>query len=226
LRTAPIPLPAPCDPVRGRLQRAINHSRHRARTIGLALWAAALAVFAVHTTGIGIADPTHFSMLDSWLIGLGCIGCPIMVLRDLAARINLQVFEVVAVFCTALAMLLTALILGGALHYNTLDATFALILPLAAAIQATNAYDGEVHARRREQRARRRARLEILAEQYAQSHAALAGLDRLEAMSVEDLEDLVDTAITLIAEKRGEAHILHLPSPAERRRAKQRLDPA
>jgi hypothetical protein len=165
-------------------------------------------------------------MLDAWLIGLGCVGCPLMALRDIAERINLQVFEVATVFCAALAILLTALILGGALHYNTLNATFGLILPLAPAIQAFNAYDGEVHARRREQRAYRRGRLEVFAEQYAQGHAALAGLDRLEAMSADDLEDLVDTAKALIAEKRGEAHVLHLPSPAERRRARQRIDPA
>lgn len=195
-------LTTPTEPVRGRIDRAIHSARRHARTVGLTLWAAAGTVFALHASGTAFPDSTRFAMLDSWLIGLGCLGCPLMALRDLERRINLQVFGAVTVFCVALATLLTALILGGALRGDTVDDIFALILPLAPAIQALNATDGEVHARRREAAAHQAGREDAVAAQVDQARAALAGLSHLEEMSVGDLYMLAEVVSGLIEKKR------------------------
>lgn len=179
------------------------------------MWGAAGTVFAVHASGLGLPDPTRFAMLDSWLIGLACVGCPLMALRDLERRINLQVFAGVTVFCVALAVLLTALILGGALRNDTVDDIFALILPLAGAIQPFNAWDGEVHARRRENVAYRSGRDDATAAQIDLRYAAMAGIDRLEAMAPDALEAHIEYACGILEAKRCEQAPHRLASVVE-----------
>lgn len=193
--------PAQADPARGGLVPAVDAIRRNAWVIGLGLWAAAGIVFGVHASGAALPDPTRFAMLDSWLIGLGCLGCPLLPLRALARRYNLQAFILVAVFCAALAIMQTALILSGLLHYNTLDATFALILPLAAAIQPFNAADAELHARSREAVAYRLGRQDGTAGLIDLHHAALAGMDRLEGMSPAELDAHIEIAQRILAAK-------------------------
>lgn len=183
--------------------------------IGLLLWAAGAAVLAIHSTGLGLPDPTRFAMLDSWLVGLACLGCPLMALRAFTQRIRLQAFAAVAVFCLALAVLLTVLILGGAMHPDTLNGTFEVILPLAAFIQAANAYDSEVHARRREAVAEQAARTDALAERLEAHYRAVANLDRLDAMGVGELGMLIEVASGLRNAKLCEHGPLRLvPAPA------------
>lgn len=228
LSTTALPeLHAPSEPVRGRLERALNYARRHATVGGLLLWAAAGAVFAVHATGVGLPDPTRFAMLDSWLIGLGCVGCPLMAVRDLGRRINLQVFAMISVFCVALAILLTALILGGSLRDNTLDDTFALILALAGAIQLFNAYDGELHARRREVAARQAGREAALSVEVDARYRALSGLERLGQKSVDELVELAGIIDGIIQARRSDYRPLHLvATPGSRSQALRQSPPA
>lgn len=202
MSTAPSPdLPAPTDPVRGRAARAIDFNRRYAWLTGLLLWAAGAAVLAIHSTGLALPDPGRFAMLDVWLIGLGCLGCPILPMRSLGRWLKPQTCILVAVFCFALALLLTALTLGGALHTNALDDTFRVILPLAGGIQAINAADAEVHAVRRAQDSYRQGRRDVVLAQVDQRYAALAGLSQLEAMGPAELEALIDTAHSVLETK-------------------------
>lgn len=204
---------APHDPVRGRIRGAITNARRHATTAGILLWAGAGAAYAIHATRTGLPDPTRFAMLESWLIGLGCIGCPLLPLRALARRVRLQAFQAVALVFAALTILLTGLILGGALHYNTLDATFAVILPLAVAIQAVNAADAETHAQRREQASYRAAREDATAAQIDVRYAALANLDRMQAMTVDELAVIIETARGFMDDKQSDQSLTVVPMP-------------
>lgn len=204
-----------------RFELMVNTVRRRAWIAGILLWASGAALLALHSTRTAMPDPSRFAMADIWLIGLGCIGCPVLPLRALGTRLTPAVCITASVAAFALALLLTVLIVGGALHPNTLDATLEIILPLAAGIQTANAADGEIRARRREQRARRQARLEVMGEMYTERHTTLATLEQIEQMPEEDLEALVDAVTDLIARRRADTHVLHLPSPANRRRSRQ-----
>jgi hypothetical protein len=202
-----------------RIRRAIDFHRRHAGHVGLGLWVASAAVLAVHSTGEAFPNPTRFAMLDAWLIGLGCIGSPLLALRTLGRWLQPEACRGIAICAFTLALVLTALTIGGALHFNTLDGLFAVILPEAAGIQALNAAEAEVHARLREERAYRRGRLDTLAEAFAQRQAALAGISHLEDMSVAELEDLEGKIAALLDEKRAGAPALRLlPRPPRSRR--------
>lgn len=202
---APAARTAPNEPVRGRLSGAIEYARHYAATGGILLWGAGAAVLAVHSMGMGLPDPTRFAMLDSWLIGLACLGCPMLALRSLGRWCKPQTCMMIAVACFALALLLTVLALGGAMHPNTLNGTFEVILPEAAGIHAINAADAEVHAARRESAAYERGYGNALTALTDQRCAALASLGRIEGMTageLGELRELIDIAEAALAADR------------------------
>lgn len=79
----------------------------------------------------------------------------------------------------------------------------ATILPLVVAIQALGAAGSEASARRRETAdAYQRGREDTVAGEVGRRRAALAGLDRLEAMSPAELEEVIDTAGAILDAKR------------------------
>lgn len=222
----PLNLPTQLNPVRGRTERAVSYGRRHAWQTGLLLWAGAAAVLGIHSSGIALPDPARFAMLDAWLIGLGCLGCPILPMRSLGRWFSPQTCMMVAVFCFALALLLTALTLGGALHFKPLIATFALILPEAAGIQSINAADAECHAVRRERLAYRRGRVEALAEAIGQRQAVLAGYGQFGAMAVGDLCAVTEPADGAIDNGAPGATILQLSAAANGHRRHPRNHPA
>jgi len=206
--------PAQGEPVRGRFARTFGYLRHRPWIAAAALWAAAATVLALHSTRLALPGAARFAMVETWLVGLGCIGaigCPILPMRGPARCLTPQTCRLIAASCFTLALVLTVLTLGGALHFNAISGVFAVILPEAAGIQAANAADCEVQTARREAFAYQRGRLESAAEREDARCAALAGLDRMEAMSVEQLEALVCLAAKLLESKR--------PAPGVRRLA-------
>jgi hypothetical protein len=203
-----------CEPVRGRIGRTINLHRRHAWILGLALWVGATVTLAVHGTGVGLPDATRFALLDTWLIAAGCAGCPNLALRSLGKYLTPYVCGVIAAMLASAAVLLTALVIGGQMHPLPGTATFGLILLLAGALQALNAAAAETAAAGREKRAARAGRLDALASTYAQSRAALAGIDQLAAMTVAELEALAEAVETLIEVKCSVAAPLHLLPPA------------
>jgi hypothetical protein len=206
---------APSEPARGRYDRAIDFTRRHAAAGGLALWAGAAAALAIHSTGTALPDPTRFAMLDCWLVGLGSLGCPVIALRPLGCWLKPQACMLIAAFCFAVALLLTALTLGGALRFNTLDDTFALILSLAVAIQSVNAADAELHGAGRRAAAYQAGRTDEAAEQLEVRYRAVANLDRLDAMGVGELGMLIEVASGLRNAKlcdRGALRLVPAPS--------------
>ena len=67
-------------------ERLVERSPRATWFTGLAFWGAASVALALHAYHLALPDPVRFSMVDSWLIGLGCLGCPVLALRTLGRR--------------------------------------------------------------------------------------------------------------------------------------------
>lgn len=217
--------PAQSDPVRGRIDTATDFTRRHAAAGGVALWAASCAVLAAHCSGLALTDPVRFAMLDSWLIGLGCLGCPLLALRAMGRWLTPSSCWLIAAFCFAIALLLTVLTVTGAVHFHTLDATFAVILPEAAAIQAVNAADAERRGARRAGSAYRAGREDVLTEEVDVRCRALAGLERLAGMSVGELTELGGIIDGMLETQCADHRVLRLVAPGGRARASRVLPP-
>ena len=190
--------------------RLIERSPRATWGAGLALWGASALALALHAYNIAFPDPTRFSMLDSWLIGLGCLGCPILAMRAAGRRLTTTACFFVSGVTFALAALLTGLTLVGEMHPKPLDATFGLILPLALAIHAFNAADVELCAQRRERAAYESGRIDALTDTLELRYAALAGVDRLDEMDLPALKTLADIVAAHITARSSEQRGLHL----------------
>ena len=137
----------------------VEHLTGRAAGLVAALlWSAAVVCLILYAHS-RILGPTDFSMVESWLIGLGCIGAPIVALRLLGRFLTPVTALCVAGMLTACAGMLTVLVVTGQIRVAPIVAIFALILPEAGAIHAVNAADSQVKI----EQARRRGRLEGLA---------------------------------------------------------------
>lgn len=189
----------PSEPVRGRIQRFKDFNRRRAAAGGLLLWGAAGAALAVHSTGLALPDPMHFALLEIWLIGLGCV----LALRSLD-RVAQPTSKTISLVCFAVALVLTVLMWGHALRFQTLDGTFAAIIPLAIGIQSAINAEAKARGERREQAVRQEGREEEAARQIDVRYAALAGLDRLERMTPAELGVVIDTAQRILGVKLAE----------------------
>jgi hypothetical protein len=199
-------------------ERLLIRSPRATWSTGAALWGAGALALALHANHVALPDPVRFSMLDSWLIGLGCLGCPVLALRALGRRLTPTACLFIGGIMFAFAVMLTALILAGEMHPAPLDATFGLILPEALGIHAVNAADVELRAARREQAAYQRGRIDVLTETLEQRYAAAAGLERLEQIDLPHLRALADIVAAHIAARESEPRALHLVSqPGENR---------
>jgi hypothetical protein len=199
-------------------ERLIERNPRTTWSTGLALWGASALALALHAHHVAFPDPVRFSMLDSWLIGLGCLGCPVLALRALGKWLTPTTCLFIGAIMFALALLLTALTLTGEMHPAPLDATFGLILPEALGIHAVNAADVELRASRREQAAYREGRIDALTDTLDERYAALAGLDRLGHMELPALEAIADIVAAHIAAHGAEPRSLHLVAqPGEHR---------
>lgn len=195
-------------------ERLIEHGPRATWSTGLALWGAGALVLALHAYHLALPDPVRFSILDSWLIGLGCVGCPVLVLRAPGRRLTPTAFLFIGGIMFAFAVLLTALTLTGEMHPNPLDATFGLILPEALGIQAVNAADVELRAQRREAATYRSGRIDALTDTLEQRYAVVAGLDRLGKMDLPRLRALADIVAAHIDALEDEPRGLHLVAQA------------
>jgi hypothetical protein len=103
------------------------------------MWVLAIALltlFARHDLAVGAMG---FTLGECWLIGLGCVGQPMLALHLLGTEPSPRACERVAVGSYTAAGLVTVLLACGQMHDKVLIAVFLLILPLAFAIQSGNA---------------------------------------------------------------------------------------
>jgi hypothetical protein len=105
------------------------------------LWPAAFGVFIGHVTGVFLAGARGFTLTIIWLIGLGCLGAPFFGVRILGSRLSPFACRVLAAALGSVTVLLSVLFMDGEETPNTITMCFALILPMAAAIQSYNAAD-------------------------------------------------------------------------------------
>lgn len=192
------------------IERLLDRSPRATWSTGIALWGASAIALALHANHLALPDPVRFSMLDSWLIGLGCLGCPVLALRSLGRHLTLAACVFIGGIMFTCALLLTALILTGQMHPTPIDASFGLILPEALGIHAVNAADVELRAMRREQAAYRAGRIDALADTLDERYAALAGLEHLGQMDLPALEAIADIVAAHIAAHDTEPRSLHL----------------
>lgn len=184
-----------------RLERLIQASPHLAWIVGAAFWVGGILALILHAVGVALCDATTFAILDTWLIGLGCLGCPILAIRTLRRRLTPYVYMLIGAVAAACALLLTILTEIGEMHPDTLDVTFALMLLLAGGIHAVNAADTELHGARAHDEGYQAGRIDALTETLDQRYAALAGIEWIEDLSLGELEqlaDVVDKRITVL----------------------------
>ncbi|HZP55016.1 hypothetical protein [Actinocrinis sp.] len=162
-------------------------SRARAVLISagsLATWPASALLILLHARGAVIASPRAFAVAWTWLVALGCLGCPVYGLRLFGNRLSPSVARHVGILFAGVAVILTGLIATGQLHPRTTIIYASLILPMAIAIQAFNA--AEVLCR--EQRAYEAGRRDALADALRERTAVAEVLRRLDDATLEDLE--------------------------------------
>lgn len=209
----------PAPPLPTWPERLIERSPRATWGAGLTLWGIGALLFALHAYHLALPDPVRFSMLDSWVIGLGCLGCPVLALRALGRHLTPNACLFIGGVCLAIAALLTGLTLVGEMHPKPMNATFGLILPLALGIHAVNAADVEMRAARRERAAYQSGRIDAVAGLVEQRYAAVAGLERLDAMDLAGLKTLADIVAAHIAARATEPRSLHLVAEAGEDRA-------
>jgi hypothetical protein len=217
----PVPLPTTWP------ERLIGRSPRATWITGAALWGGSALAFSLHAYHLALPDPVRFSMLESWAIGLGCLGCPVLALRFLGKRLTPTACLFIGAIMFAFAVLLTVLTLAGEMHPDPLDATFGLILPEALGIHAVNAADVELRAARRERAAYQDGyevgRIDALTDTLEQRYAVVAGLDRLAEMDLPRLKALADIVATHIDALGDEPRGLHLVAQPGDGRAEREL---
>lgn len=161
--------------------------------IGVSLWIAAIACLILYANGVMHSDPGRFTMIESWLIGLGCIGVPILPMRLLGRYLNPLTCIVASGCLFAGAAVFTSIIISGMLPLSPIVSTFVLIIPEALAIHAANAAIVLV----REQRIQREAH-KMQRSKYS------ANLSRLKTEHGEELARLNEahsSELTLLSEQ-------------------------
>ena len=215
--------------------QADNGNAHRASRFGrrhaplgalILLWGMAAIALTLRGTDNAFPDPTRFALLETWLFGVGSVGCPMLPLRALGQHLTPYICVLMAAVLASAAVVLTVLMASGQMHPRPSTGTFVVLGLVTAAIQALNAADAEKRTRRREERARRQGRLEVLAEMYEQRSSALAALDQLPALSPRELEQLRDKIDAMLASPRPAKCATRLLHAVPETRGPVRVDPA
>lgn len=159
-----------------------------ATALGAALWTAAVAALAMRIWTGAPGSLLLFVLGESWLIGLGCLGVPIMILARLGNRLTAArariasgtLFGATAVFTAAAA----------ADRMDVITATFGLILLLAPAIHLYNAARALDDQARALVRGYRTGHTEGLLTALAAQRERAADLTAIEQMSIEEITAL------------------------------------
>jgi hypothetical protein len=121
-------------------ERYSNLNARHAAWFGLSMWIAAIACLALFARG-DFLGPMNFTLLESWFIGAGCVGVPILAARLLGRWLTPAACMAGGAACAACTILLTVLFATGQLRAPVIVAAFWLILPEALAIHLVNAAD-------------------------------------------------------------------------------------
>jgi len=120
------------------IARLVDAHPRAATASSLTCWIGAILVLALHANGIEIRGDRGFLFTDSWLIGLGCVGVPVLVLNLLGRHLNPRILELIAAACFTGGIVVTGFMATGQSHMDPWTTCFLLILFLAMGIQALN----------------------------------------------------------------------------------------
>lgn len=109
-----------------------------ASSLSLTCWLAAITTLVLYANRIGLRSTTGFMLTDSWLIGAGSIGVPVLMLGFLGRRLTPRTLELIAAMCITAAIAVTVFVGTGQAHLGGWTACFLLILTLAPGVQAIN----------------------------------------------------------------------------------------
>jgi hypothetical protein len=188
------------------------------KVLSAATWPAAGLLVLLHARGDALTGPRAFALVWTWLVALGCLGCPAFALRLLGRRLSPPAARQIGFLFTGAALLVTALIAAGQLNPPTAILYAILILPMAIAIQALNG--GEVLDR--ERRAYERGRQDALAGQLRERTAVAAALRQFTDAELAALEREHEALGMIVEARRRDlatapstnGHALHaLPDP-------------
>lgn len=160
------------------LGRLTDRRPRLAGGIGLGFWISAVAVLILRANHIGPRNPAAFVLAETWLVGGGSIGVPVLILNFLGPRLSIRTLELIGAACFAAAAIVTVFVATGQSRMDTWTSAFILIMPLAMGIQAVN---GAYGLDKRAAIARR-----IRAEERAKAALALAEAKKERDGAVED----------------------------------------
>lgn len=171
---------APDDDQRPRsiLGRVAERWPRSATTASACCWLAAVTILILHSHHTVIRSEMTFGLDDIWLIGLGSVGVPILLLGSLGRHLTPRALEMISAVCFTVAIGLTILIGAGLLHVAPLAGDFTVIPFLAMAVQSLN---GAYGLDKRERIAAR-----VRAEERAKAARALEEARRERDAAVED----------------------------------------
>ena len=174
------------------LSRIVDRYPKATSASSLGCWLAAITVLVLHANGEAVRGANAFMLTDSWLIGLGCIGVPVLVLNLLGRHMTPRTLELIAAACFTGALIVTIFVGTGQSQMQPWTAVFVLILLLAMGIHTLNG----AYALDRRRRIADQVRAEEREKHDEDVHAAyLAGLiDAHAALQKrsEDLEKVLD----------------------------------
>lgn len=205
-----------------------NESTGRINGIGIAalsMWPAAFLVFLGHVSHLIFGRACTFTLTIIWLIGVGCLGAPFYGVRALGRRLTPHTCRFFAGIFAGITVLLTILFIVGEERASLPDMTFALILPMALAVQSYNAADAL--GRLESVRAAYRIRID---QQNALWHAAAerARTQHVETCAIaeharqRELAEVVDVVMGL---NDGDAHVVQLALDRRAAAASSRDEP-
>lgn len=130
------------QPITGRrlAEIATGITNRRAGSIGVVFWAVGILALVLYATNV-ITSDLDFAMIDTWAIGAGCVGSPILALRLFGRTLTPYVSVLVGCCSFVAAAVLTALTAIGQMRPGALTITFSLVLFLALGTHALNSAD-------------------------------------------------------------------------------------
>lgn len=195
--------------------------------IGLTFWISAVATLILWANHTAPQSLTGFMFTESWLVGGGSMGAPVLMFTMLGKRLSVRALELIAAAAFTGAAIVTAFVAAGRASMQPWTAVFTLILLLAMGIDAANGAYGldrrALIARRVREEERQRTAL-LLAEAKRERDAAvedafLAGIIKsfeaqhartaeLSSVLASDTEDL-STACAILREELNGRHVRH-----------------
>jgi hypothetical protein len=160
------------------LGRVAGRWPRTAATTSACCWLAAIVILILHARREAFRSELTFGFDDIWLIGLGCVGVPNLLLGLLGRFLTTRACEMISAVCFSLAAGLTALVHTHQIALAPSTADFTLILLIAMAVQTLNGAYGLDKRRAMTYQAR--------AEERGKAEIALAEAKRERDAAVED----------------------------------------